>query len=69
MRTDYDDIRRELRKGLWEELGQENGSVSRADFDRLSRELSDLLKEIGWSQSGRDKREVDEDDTGLPEAC
>ena len=73
MRFRHDDIRAELQKGLWEEqaqaLNDTTGSVSPADFDRLSQELADLLKEMGWSPSGPDKREVDEDDTGIPAAC
>ncbi len=73
MRFRNEHIRGELQKGLLEEQGQAlngaTGSVSPADFDRLSQELTDMLEEMGWSQSGPDKRGVDEDDTGVPAAC
>ena len=74
MRLYYDYIiRGELQKGVREEQGQAlndaTGSVPRADFDRLSHEVGDLLEEMGWSPSASDNREVDEDDGGIPAAC
>ena len=66
-------IRGELQKGVREEQGQAlndtAGSVPRADFDRLSEKLADLLEEMGWSPSASDNREVDEDDFGVPAGC
>jgi hypothetical protein len=72
MRFYYDDIRKAVQNGLREEQGQalnDAGSVPRADFDRLSQELADLLEEMGWSPSASDNREVDEDDSDVFAAC